>query len=286
MLTTKTKIGLAAAAYKCISAWRTIAGKDKIVTVRRGNLWWSLDLSEGIDFSIYLLGAFEPSTGATLRKLVKTGDVVLDIGANIGAHTLGLTRGVGATGRVYAFEPTDFAFRKLRRNLALNPELEQRCGAHQILLAANPGSPVQQDIYSSWPLESDDEVHHKHRGRMMKAENAKVDTLDCFAEREGLDRLDLIKIDVDGHELAVLQGGGDVLSKFRPVLVMEFAPYVHTEEGSTFGALIALLRDAGYSFTDAQSGKSLPLQASELETLIPDGAGINVVARPAEFQQR
>src|SRR4249920_3325430 len=98
MLTTKTKVKLAATAYKCISVGRAIAGKDKNANVRRGNLRWQLDLSEGIDFSIYLLGAFERSTVATLRKLVRPGNVVFDIGANIGAHSLHLGYCVGATG--------------------------------------------------------------------------------------------------------------------------------------------------------------------------------------------
>ena len=103
MLTTKTKVSLASLAYKFIATGRTMAGKNNRVTVRRRGLMWSLDLSEGIDFSIYLLGAFERSTVITLEKLVKPGDVVFDIGANIGAHTLGLARSVGSAGRVFAF---------------------------------------------------------------------------------------------------------------------------------------------------------------------------------------
>jgi FkbM family methyltransferase len=279
MLTTKTKVSLAAIAYRFIAKGRALAGKDNCATVRRGGIRWCLDLSEGIDFSIYLLGAFERSTVATLRKLVKPGDVVFDIGANIGAHTLGLARSVGPAGRVFAFEPADFAFAKLQRNLALNPELEARTHPRQILLAASPAGHPQQEIYASWPLEKDDSVHPKHRGRLVAARNATLDTLDRFVEREGIDRLNLIKIDVDGHELPVLQGGLGVLTKFRPVLVMEMSPYVHAEEHSSFAALVALLRDAGYSIHHAGTWDPLPLQAAELEALIPDGASINFIAR-------
>ena len=282
MLTTKTKVSLASAVYKCVALGRATVGKHDIVTVRRGNLRWRLDLSEGIDLSIYLLGAFERSTVATLRKLVNPGDVVFDIGANIGAHTLGLAQSVGTSGRVFAIEPTDFAFAKLKHNLSLNPDLEQHCNAYQILLAATPASAAEQELYASWPLKSGTAVHPRHRGRLMKTENAKIDTLDCFVGRNSIDRLNLIKLDVDGHELAVLQGGVSVLSRFRPVLVMEIAPYVHVEKAGNFEALIALLRDAGYSLHDAHSGKPLPLRAPDLEALIPDGAGINVVAYPAQ----
>jgi FkbM family methyltransferase len=280
MLTTKTKVSLAALAYRFIAMGRAMAGKDNCATVRRGGIRWCLDLSEGIDFSIYLLGAFERSTAATLQKLVKPGDVVFDIGANIGAHTLGLARSVGSTGRVFAFEPADFAFAKLKRNLALNPELEARAHPRQVLLAAAPAEHAQPEIYASWPLKKDDSVHPKHRGRLVTARNATVDTLDRFVEREGIDRLNLIKIDVDGHELPVLQGGLRILTKFRPVLVMEMSPYVHAEEHNSFAALVALLGDAGYSLQDASTRNPLPLQAGQLEALIPDGASLNVIALP------
>ena len=278
MLTTKTKVSLAALAYKFIAFGRSIAGKDNSATVRRGGMRWCLDLQEGIDFSIYLLGAFERSTVATLKKLVKPGDVVFDIGANIGSHTLGLARSVGPHGRVYAFEPADFAFAKLQRNLALNPELDSRTRARQILLSSSAAEPPQEQIYASWPLEKGDSVHAKHRGRLVTTHNASVDTLDRFAQSEGLDRLDLIKIDVDGHELPVLQGGLGLLKKFRPILLMEISPYVHAEQGNSFAAFVDLLRETGYALRHASTWAPLPLDAVELDSLIPDGASINVVA--------
>lgn len=280
MLTTRTKVSLAALAYKFIAAARSLAGKDDLATVRRAGMRWCLDLREGIDFSIYLLGAFERSTADTLRKLVEPGDVVFDIGANIGAHTLGLARSVGPGGRVFAFEPTDFAFAKLKRNVALNPELELRTVLRQVFLSAKPCEKVEGEIYASWPLEGNVSVHPKHRGLLVTTRNASVDTLDDFAERERIERLNVIKIDVDGYELPVLEGGLRVLAAFRPVLVMEMSPYVHAEQQQDFAALIALLRDAGYSIQDAASWKPLPLEAGELEALIPDGASTNVIARP------
>jgi FkbM family methyltransferase len=279
MLTTKTKVSLAALAYRCIALARAMAGKNNCATVRRGGIRWCLDLSEGIEFSIYLLGAFERSTVATLQKLVKPGDVVFDIGANIGSHTLGLARSVGPAGKVFAFEPADFAFEKLQRNLALNPELEARTYPRQILLAAEATERAQPEIYASWPLEKDESVHPKHRGRLVTTRNASVDTLDRFVERERIDRLNLIKIDVDGHEFPVLRGGLQALQRFKPVLVMEMSPYVHAEEHNSFSGLVALLRDAGYSIQHASTWDPLPLQTAELEALIPDGASINVIAR-------
>ena len=280
ILTTKTKIALAGVAYRAIALGRAMLGKDDSVIVERGGIKWSLDLREGIDFSIYLLGAFERSTVRTLRKLAIPGCIVFDIGANIGSHTLGLAQSVGPAGRVFAFEPTDFAFAKLQRNLALNPEIEPRIQVYQFLLAANLGAHLPPTIYASWPLLAEEPVHPKLRGRPTSTSNARVDTLDAFVERQGIDRLDLIKIDVDGHEYPVLKGGMKTLVEFQPTLLMELSPYVQDEQSHGFAALVALLRDVHYSLEDAATGNTVPLQVDELQELIPDGAGINVVARP------
>jgi FkbM family methyltransferase len=279
MLTTKTKVSLAGWAYRFVAFGRGLAGKGNSAIVWRRGIRWELDLSEGIDFSIYLLGAFEPGTANALQKLVKPGDIVFDIGANIGAHTLGLAQSVGPSGRVYAFEPADFAFAKLRRNLALNPGLETRTNPHQLLLSATPSQIAEREIYASWPLEKDDSVHPKHRGRLVSTARATVDTLDAFVARQEIVRLDLIKMDVDGHELPVLLGGRETLRRFQPLLVMEMSPYVHAEQHQCFADFVELLKSGSYSLRNTDSGKAVPLDAAELQRLIPDGASINVVAR-------
>jgi FkbM family methyltransferase len=279
MLTTKTKVWLAGVAYKFIAVARSAAGKDSHVNVRRQGLRWNLDLREGIDFSIYLLGAFEPGTQKTLSKLIKPGDIVFDIGANIGAHTLGMARSVGPSGKVYAFEPADFAFAKLRQNFSLNPELESRLHAHQVFLGAPIAESTPMQVYASWPLRHDRTVHPKHRGRLVSAAQASADTLDSFVERYKIDRVDLIKMDVDGCELPVLQGGLQTIQRFHPILVMEMSPYVHAEHNYNFGDFITLLRNSGYSVRDADTWQPVPLDAAQLERIIPDGASINVVAQ-------
>jgi FkbM family methyltransferase len=280
ILKTKQKIALAAIAYRILSTARFLFGKNDCVQVRRGGFRWQLDLREGIDFAIYLLGAFESSTADILRKLVRRGDIVIDIGANIGAHTLGLAQSAGSGGQVYAIEPTDFAFAKLKQNLALNPELDARVHAHQILLAAERHAPRQSEIYASWPLKSATTVHSKHGGRLVTTQHAEVATLDDFVARSGMERVDLIKIDVDGHEYPVLKGGSETLARFRPILVMEMSPYIHAEENYKFEDLIGLLGQHGYSLQDTDHQSSVPLDADQLRRMIPDGSSINVIAHP------
>jgi FkbM family methyltransferase len=277
-LTTKTKIAGARAVYRTLRLLGLAAQPGERVRVQRSGIQWELDLGEGIDFAIFLLGAFERSTLNALKELVKAGDTVLDIGANIGAHTLHLANAVGPEGRVFAFEPTDFAFGKLTRNLAINPDLQQRVIASQLFLVDKLGTERQAEIYSSWPLEQAGDQHPKHLGKLQSTSNASTETLDQFAARNHFSRVDLIKIDVDGHELPVLKGGRELLRNFGPTLVMELSPYIHSEEGNSFEELIDILRDCGYSLKDLKSGQPVKLDAAHLTRVVPDGAGINVVA--------
>src|SRR2546423_1295891 len=121
MLKTSHKILIARLLNWIVTGARKLVGLGPQVTVIRQGVKWTLDLNEGIDFSIWLLGGFEPQTLRQYEKLVKPGSTVIDIGANVGAHTLPFARLVGKSGRVVAFEPTKWAIGKLKRNLELNP---------------------------------------------------------------------------------------------------------------------------------------------------------------------
>jgi FkbM family methyltransferase len=272
---TNTKIFIASMAYRAVSTVRRLAGKGNSAIIYRGGIRWQLDLAEGVDFSIYLLGRFERSTSLALGNLIRPGDTVLDIGANIGAHTLPMARHVGSQGRIFAIEPSDFAFAKLKANVALNPSLRDRIHAHQAFLTDELHLPMKETIYASWPLEKRGSVHPKHRGRLTTTAGACIDTLDSFADREQIARLDLIKIDVDGNEYSALSGGLRTLRALRPILLMELSPYLHAEQGNHISSLIDLLRTLDYSIE--QVGVGRPLRADELDA-IPDGSSINVIA--------
>jgi len=149
MLNTNHKISIARLLCFAVMVARKLFGLSADVTVKRREIIWSLNLKEGIDFSIYLLGGFEVRTLKRYAQFVKEGDVVLDIGANIGAHTLPLSQLVGKSGKVVAFEPTDYAFQKLQANLALNPVLALRTDARQVMLMDSESDHIPPAVYSS-----------------------------------------------------------------------------------------------------------------------------------------
>lgn len=277
-LSTKTKIRIASTAQRPILWSRKLAGLNPSFHCSRGGVKWCLDIREGIDFSIFLLGSFEPSTSKALTKLVRPGDCVIDVGANIGAHTLPLALKVGETGKVIAFEPTEYACLKLRQNVALNPILRERIDIHQFMLADHMESNLETTIYSSWPLNPSTALHALHGGRMMETTGASVVTLDYFAEVHSLSKIDLIKIDVDGHEKAVIDGGKNTIIKFSPILVMELTAYTLAERGASLGELLELLKSLGYNLYNEKTGALLPSSLKILQAKIPQGYSQNIIA--------
>jgi FkbM family methyltransferase len=280
-LNTAQKIKIAQLASSCVLLARRLTARGTTATVQRGGLRWQLDLQEGIDFSIYLLGAFEPSTVRAYSRVVSPGATILDIGANVGAHTLFLARLCGAAGRVVAFEPTQYAFNKLRRNIELNPDIALRVSCQQVMLVATASSAIEQAIYSSWPLQdaADEELHAEHKGRLMVTAGATAETLDGALARLGVHQVDFVKLDVDGHEAEVLEGGRETFSRDRPAILMELAPFVFRDNMEKFTFMLKFFWALGYRLTDLSSGKVLPENVSEIIHMIPENGGINVLGR-------
>ena len=278
ILRTTTKIAIARAMNRFVLFCRSAVGLGPLVRVKRHGVVWDLDLQQGIDLSIYVLGSFEPRTGRASSRLARPRSTGLDIGANIGAHTLPLARYVGPQGHIIAFEPTDYAYSKLRSNVDLNPSLATRIVVEQIMLTSDAQARPETSLYSSWPLDADTNLHPKHHGRLMSTEHAHAETLDDYLKRTAVRRVDLIKIDVDGHELPVFKGSLATLREFHPAIVMEVAPYSHDEEHHSFEEFIDIFRGLHYSFKSADTGRPVPVDAAQLRRDIPVGSGMNVIA--------
>ena len=280
-LNTAQKVKIAQLASSCVLLARRLGGRGTTAIVLRGGVRWQLDLREGIDFSIYLLGAFEPSTVRAYSRVVSEGMTVVDIGANVGAHTLFLARLCGLSGRVVAFEPTQYAFDKLRRNVELNPDIAPCISCQQVMLVAAADSAVEQAIYSSWPLQqtSLDELHAEHRGRLMATVGAVAETLDGALARLAVHRVDFVKLDVDGHEAEVLEGAKQTFARDRPAILMELAPFVFRDNMDKFTFMLQFFWALGYRLTDLSSGKMLPEDVLKVIQMIPENGGINVIGR-------
>lgn len=279
MITTREKMALARMLQLPVLAARRVSARGPEIKTRRRGIAWHLDLREGIDFSIWLRGCFEPSTIAAYLRELKPGATVIDVGANMGAHTLEFARAVGPQGRVLACEPTAHVFARLLDNLEANPELRPRVYADQVMLMASLDEDLPPELVSSWPLGSDPERDRTSWGRPYPTTGASVSTMDRWVAEHNIDRVDLIKIDVEGNECAVLDGAVDVLHRHRPVIVCEVFAQPLMVQGRTVEDLLDRFEAAGYRL---ETLRGRPVTRSALARLERRGASTNVIARQRE----
>jgi FkbM family methyltransferase len=281
-LTVRQKMLIARMMNRVLHWGRSALGLGMQATCKRNGIWWRLDLDEGIDLSIYLLGAYEPLALRTFRSKVASDDVVFDIGANVGAHTLHFARLVGSSGRVVAIEPTDYAIAKLQANLRINPDLAGRVTLRQHFLVGSDSFPVPPAVAARWPLaQTHSDINAHHLGKPEPLVNATVTTADDVFEAERLSRLNFVKIDVDGHEFEVLQGFRRTLQRFRPKILIELAPFLYEDESaSDFDKYVSLVRELDYIFVDTRTGRSLSSDPAVLRRDIPPGCTLNCLMTP------
>lgn len=271
---TAFKFNVACIIYKVLDLFRLNPKR----TIKRNGIFFEVDLSEGVDLALFLFGSFQKNVRQSSYFQIPVDAIIIDVGANIGSISLPLAY-TCRQGKVYAFEPTDYAFGKLKKNISLNCELKDRIVPIQSLVSSYSGNVGQRKIFSSWNLsQRDAESHSVHHGIATNAVGIQT-SIDDFVKKRGLNRLDFIKIDTDGHELDVIAGAKGSIKKFRPVIVFELTIYLLKERGILFSDFEAIFMPFDYTFIDTKSGRLIN-HANYLQ-YIPKGGSIDVAAIPS-----
>lgn len=214
------------------------------------NVEYSLDSLIGQ--LLYLHGGFEESEAHFLESRLRgrPGAVFMDIGANIGLHSLRAAR-LETIGAVFAFEPGRATFAMLERNIARNG-LGGKIRPYPLAVGAASGRAefhfCADDAYSS--LKPD------QRRPVQQTYEVTVTTVDQWVQGEALARLDLIKIDVEGSEAEVIAGARETLARYRPELMVEI--YQGTREGFSAEGLVREICGLGYDAFVLVEGKPVP----------------------------
>jgi FkbM family methyltransferase len=171
-------------------------------------------------------------------ELVKDAEVIFDIGANTGVYSL-IAKSLNSSARVYAFEPVKRVFQKLEENNRLN-DFDIIC-----IEAAASNSDGAAIIYDT----SSEHIYSVTVNQNLNADDVKVIPtkidvvrLDTIIEQEKVTKIDLIKIDVETHEAEVLEGMGEYLEKFNPIMLIEI---LNDEVGQKVEALV---KNKNYSY--------------------------------------
>lgn len=218
-------------------------------------LW--LDSAEPIDRFIYFWGAWEPDEAWLIDRLLRPGDVFVDVGANEGFHTLVGSCRVGATGRVVAFEPVPPTLDRLQRNIQLNDvhNVEVIAAAcvefpTQIRLARRTDE-KSSGVYSMRTQEGADS---------WLAEGRRMD--DALADLQTPIRL--VKMDIEGAELLALKGFTEHLARSdAPLVLCEVTDSFLRAMGSNARSLYEFMAGFGYRPYRLQGRKLVPLDVDD-----------------------
>jgi FkbM family methyltransferase len=222
-----------------------VDGATDVVHRTREGLELHLDLADYIQRGIFY-EAWETPELAFARAILRPGDIMFDVGANVGIFTLVGARVVGPAGQVHAFEPIPANFDRLTENV-------QRNGFANVVLNQAAAGPLDGVIQLG--LEPDMERTSGKQmsgfftvGSTQRQVTVPVVKLDRYAEAHLPDRaIRFIKVDVEGYEPEVLAGLQSLLSAQKvDILMMEVDVYSLNRLGTTIGALVDRLVTSGY----------------------------------------
>ena len=201
-----------------------------------------------VDRTIFVNQVYEPDILSVIHKHLKAGDTFVDIGANIGQHSLFAACVVGEKGTVVAFEPIPAIVDQFSRSVSMNNlgqtirVINAGCGsAHQtVILHTNPTNMGGSSIHVS-PSGSD------------SSESITLITADSILQE--YPKIHFIKIDTEGHEYEVIQGLEKTIVRDHPKILLEFSPSFRKD--ITGFDILSLLEANTYTFYDLENGHSV-----------------------------
>jgi FkbM family methyltransferase len=198
-------------------------------------------LPDNISRSTYLAGYFEPEDTIAFIKLIKEGDIFLDIGAHIGYYSILAARLVGNTGAVYSFEPTPSTFKVLKSNT----DQFKNASAYSYALFSKQGE-LEFNDYGVQYMSLNSYKKARIKNMELEAEMITVPTitLDDFIKEYKI-KPDLIKIDAESAELEILMGASKSLKSLNPIFFIEVGDFENINIGGS-KKIIEVFQKEGY----------------------------------------
>jgi FkbM family methyltransferase len=226
--------------------------RPRIVRLRSG-MRFNFERVDHIPLLLHYAGTFEPQVIALLGKLVKPGDIVLDVGANIGFHTLEAWRAVGSQGRVISIEASSDHADAVKRNLELN-RLPTR-DVHNIAVGDYEG-----EVKLGLPAGGNQGMFGINAGDG-EAFSVPMKRIDDVID---VPRLALIKMDIEGSELGALRGAEQTIRKYKPAILMELNDEALKRCGASSYDVVSFLRMLGYGGSVIGRKGLRPIQATDV----------------------
>lgn len=223
---------------------------EDLEVVRQGQRWL-LNPSDYAQSEFFWLGEKDAWDVYHLSRLLIPGSAILDVGANFGFYALTFARLLGGVTQIHAFEPFPSSHRRLCTNITLN-RLEPVVTPHQLACSDKAGT---ARMWSRLDNSGASSIRANADGPLVT-----LTTLDAFCAEQALARLQLVKIDVEGHEERVLRGAQEMLHRLRPLVFIEFDPPKLETAGSSVARVAEQLEQAGYRLWIARRGTLEPMR--------------------------
>lgn len=206
-----------------------------------GNFNINVDTKNFIDACIYYTGDYEPYLKKHFKKFIKEGDYILDVGANIGFHTLYFAELTGVKGKVFSFEPIAINFDALQKNIKLN-QFPQITAINKAL--GNTNAPMKIHI--------DQDTQNPGAFNLLEKglKNTIIDCIkgDDYLEGNQIEKINFIKIDVEGFEYEVFKGLSKTIRNSKPIIIFEFDYNYQHKLNDNPKIIFEFLSQFGYQF--------------------------------------
>lgn len=247
----------------------------KVLATTKDGRRLRVTLSDWMGDGIFFLGEYEVFCTKIIEKHIGAGDICLDVGANIGWFTTLFSKLVGNRGEVHAFEPVPETFDLLKENVALNESAANVFLNNFALGDEEKTSDIH--IFENMPMGHSSLA--AKAGQNSVTVSAQLKTLDSYLRERKIERVDFVKVDIEGAEMMFLSGAGKLFEQATPpVIFMEMALETTKEFGYFPNDLIVFLREkADYKFyaLDETDEKLIEIDAFSAEDI-----GANVLCVP------
>lgn len=194
----------------------SIHGIDIVVPLQDNGLVCFINTKDLIGWKIFFTGEYERGTNRVLEQYVKDGDVVIEAGANMGSETLLLSRLTG-NGKVYGFEPNPYTFDRLKTNVSIN-ELAN-VEVYDLAVGEKNGE-ISFNIYPKNFCNAGMSSKYMDTPLTRKI-TVNQQTLDSFVESHNINKVDFLKMDIQGAEMDLLAGAATMIARFKPTIFLE-----------------------------------------------------------------
>ena len=186
---------------------------------------------------------YEKENFEFIRRSIKEGHVVLDIGAHIGLTAAIFGNMVKEHGRVFSFEPTASSFATLKETIRIN-------GLQNIVTPVNMPVTEKSGKVNFFVSDSDTDVANSlveyEEHKILHAIQLDATSIDDFVSAQNLTRVDFVKIDAEGAELNVLKGGAKTFATFKPLIILALHPEAINAIGHSLLSIYEVVKTMGF----------------------------------------